>query len=128
MRSHQGGHTRASPRQLLDLFVGVEGGRIGLERRVVRFEGGQPLLGRRHLALGVDYLPVGHDLGDEGGAQKQEEESDEGHTGSSKEGQTTLRKLSQPANRASPPNDSSIRSSWLYLAVLSPRAGAPVLI
>ena len=39
-----------------------------------------------------------------------------------------LVKADQPAYRASLPRYSSMRSSWLYLAVRSPRAGAPVLI
>src|SRR5947208_146356 len=39
-----------------------------------------------------------------------------------------LRSESPPAYRAPSPSSSSIRSSWLYLAVRSPREGAPVLI
>src|SRR6184192_1868545 len=37
-------------------------------------------------------------------------------------------KASSPAYRAASPRVSSMRSSWLYLAIRSPRAGAPVLI
>ena len=38
------------------------------------------------------------------------------------------RKTDRPGNSASEPSSSSMRSSWLYLATRSLRAGAPVLI
>ena len=40
----------------------------------------------------------------------------------------SARKASQPGYSARPPSSSSIRSSWLYFATRSVRAGAPVLI
>src|SRR4029077_18999112 len=39
-----------------------------------------------------------------------------------------LRKTARPAQTAAVPSSSSMRSSWLYLAVRSPRASEPVLI
>ena len=128
MRSPWSDISELLPRQLLNLGIGPQGSDIGLEEDVVAFQ--LCKLGACGIdrAVGIKYLAGWDHLSQKGGTHKKEQKRCYGCAGSTKKGHGDLRKVSQPAKRASLPIISSIRSNWLYLAVRSPRAGAPVFI
>src|SRR5690554_366190 len=116
------------PGELLDLRVGVQSLDVRLELVVLGLERSQPLAGTRHVLVRLHDLAIGHHLGEEGDAEQEDEDRGHRHPGAPETLHRSLRNGAQPANLASWPRRSSILSSWLYLAVRSPRAGAPDLI